>query len=65
MGDNDPVAIENAREALQSLLAQQARVGVPEQVLLGLLREQAVEIERLGYIPRQWEHPDQQDLQQR
>ena len=65
MDDSDPVAIENARAALQRLLAEQAQVGVPEQVLVGLLREQAAAIERHGYIPRRWAQPDQQEASQR
>jgi len=65
MDDSDPVAIENARAALQRLLAEQAQAGVPEQVLVGLLREQAAAIERLGYIPRRWGQPDQQEASQR
>jgi len=35
-------------------LAEQARVGVPELVLLALLRSYAGRIERRGYIPREW-----------
>jgi len=65
MDDSDPAAIEDARDALQQLLAEQAQVGVPEQVLLGLLREQAAAIERHGYIPRRWTQPDQQEVSQR
>lgn len=41
------------------------QAGVPEQVLVGLLREQAAEIERFGYIPRRWEQPDQQEVSKR
>jgi hypothetical protein len=65
MDDSDPAAIEDARDALQRLLAEQARAGVPEQVLIGLLREQAAGIERRGYIPRRWGQPDQQEASQR
>jgi hypothetical protein len=65
MGDNEPVAIEDARNALEHLLAEQAQAGISEQVLVGLLREQAVEIERRGYIPRRWAHPDQHEASQR
>jgi hypothetical protein len=65
MDDSDPVAIKDARAALQRLLAEQAQVGVSEQVLVGLLREQAAEIERRGYIPRRWTQPDQQEASQR
>jgi hypothetical protein len=65
MDDSDTVAIEDARTALQRLLAEQAQAGVPEQVLLGLLREQAATIERRGYIPRRWGQPDQQEASQR
>lgn len=65
MGDNDLEAAEDAHEELQSLLVEQAQAGVPEQVLVGLLREQADEIERFGYIPRRWEQPDQQEVRQR
>lgn len=65
MDDNDLKAAEDAREGLQSLLVEQAQAGVPEQVLVGLLREQAAEIERFGYIPRRWEQPDQQEVSKR
>ncbi len=54
MDDSDPAEIGDARNALQRLLAEQAQTGVPEQVLVGLLREQAAEIERYGYIPHRW-----------
>ncbi|GGN25959.1 hypothetical protein [Halarchaeum nitratireducens] len=65
MGDNDLKAVEDAREGLQSLLVEQAQAGVPEQVLVGLLREQAAKIEQFGYIPRRWEQPDQQEVSKR
>ncbi|OYR81434.1 hypothetical protein DJ71_13495 [Halorubrum sp. E3] len=65
MDDSDPAEIGDARNALQRLLAEQAQAGVPEQVLVGLLREQAAEIERYGYIPRRWTEPDQQEASQR
>ena len=65
MDDSDPAAIEDARRALQRLLAEQAQAGVPEQVLVGLLCEQAAAIERRGYIPRRWTQPDQQEASQR
>ena len=65
MDDSDPAAIEDARTALQRLLAKQAQAGVPEQVLGGLLCEQAAAIERRGYIPRRWTQPDQQEASQR
>jgi hypothetical protein len=54
MDDNEPLAVEDARKSLQNLLAEQAQTGVPELTRVALLREQAVEIERLGYIPRRW-----------
>jgi len=62
MDDNDPATTEDARAALQRLLAEQAQAGVPEQVLISLLREQVAEIERHGYIPRRWAQPDQQEM---
>lgn len=65
MGDNTLEATEDAREELQSLLVEQAQAGVPEQVLVGLLHEQAAEIELFGYIPCRWEQPDQQEVSQR
>ncbi|WP_185977363.1 hypothetical protein [Haloglomus irregulare] len=46
-------------------MAGQAQAGVPEQVLIGLLREQAAGIERRGYIPRRWTQPNQQEASQR
>ena len=65
MDDSDPAAIEDARDALQRLLVEQAQAGVPEQVLVGLLREQAAAIERYGYIPPRWAQPDPQEASQR
>jgi hypothetical protein len=65
MDDSDPAAIEGARDVLRRLLVEQAQAGVPEQVLVGLLREQAAGIERRGYIPRRWAQPDQQEASQR
>jgi len=54
MDDNEPLVVEDARKSLQNLLAEQAQTGVPELTCVALLHEQAVEIERLGYIPRRW-----------
>ena len=65
MDDSDLTTIKNARDALQRLLAEQTQAGVPEQVLVGLLREQAASIERRGYIPRRWTQPNQQEASQR
>ena len=52
MDDSDPAEIGAARNALQRLLAEQAQAGFPDQVLVGLLREQAAEIERYETAPR-------------
>ncbi|MDT3436069.1 hypothetical protein [Haloarcula sp. 1CSR25-25] len=65
MGDDNLEAAEDAREELQSLLVVQAQAGVPEQILVGILREQTAEIERLGTSPHRWEQPDQQEVSQR
>jgi hypothetical protein len=52
MDDSDPATPKDAWDALQRLLAKQTQAGVPKQVLVGLLREQAAGIECHGYIPR-------------
>jgi hypothetical protein len=65
MSDNELGPVEGSREALRRLLAEQAQAGVPEQVLVGLLHEQVAEIEQLGYIPRRWAQPNQQEPNQK
>ena len=46
--------IEAAEVELEEWLVEQAENGVPEIVLIGLLRDYADDIERLGYVPRMW-----------
>jgi hypothetical protein len=50
--------IEEAEFELEEWLVEQAENGVPEIVLVGLLRDYADDIERLGYVPRMWGHTD-------
>lgn len=46
--------IEQAEAELEQWLVDQAENGVPEIVLIGLLRDYADDIEHLGYVPRIW-----------
>ncbi|WP_199522562.1 hypothetical protein [Haloferax sp. Atlit-48N] len=46
--------IEEAEVELEQWLVDQAENGVPEVVLIGLLRDYADDIEQLGYVPRTW-----------
>ncbi|MFC5135372.1 MULTISPECIES: hypothetical protein [Haloferacaceae] len=48
--------IEQAEDELEDWLVNQAESGVPEVVLIGLLRDYADDIEHLGYVPRVWGH---------
>jgi len=46
--------IEEAEVELEEWLVEQAENGVPEIILVGLLRDYADDIEQLGYVPRMW-----------
>lgn len=46
--------IEEAEVELEQWLVEQAENGIPEIVLIGLLRDYADDIEQLGYVPRMW-----------
>lgn len=46
--------IEEAEVELEQWLVEQAENGVPEVVLVGILRDYADDIEDLGYVPRMW-----------
>lgn len=50
--------IEAAEVELEEWLVEQAENGVPEIVLIELLRGYADDIEHLGYVPRMWGHTD-------
>lgn len=50
--------IEEAEVELEQWLVEQAENGVPEIVLIGLLRDYADDIEHLGYVPRMWSESD-------
>jgi hypothetical protein len=50
--------IEAAEVELEEWLVEQAENGVPEIVLIGLLRDYADDIEHLGYVPRMWGESD-------
>jgi len=52
--NTDTHRIDCVDRELGRWLAEQARAGVPELVLLALLRSYAGRIERRGYIPRAW-----------
>jgi hypothetical protein len=56
-----PVDITEIKEVeveLEDWLVDQAENGIPEIVLIGLLRDYADDIEHLGYVPRMWGHND-------
>ena len=46
--------IEEAEVELEQWLVEQAENGIPEIVLIWLLRDYADDIEQLGYVPRMW-----------
>ncbi|GGK79540.1 hypothetical protein [Haloarcula sebkhae] len=46
--------IEEAEVELEEWLVEQAENGIPETVLIGVLRDYADDIEQLGYVPRMW-----------
>ncbi|ADE02054.1 hypothetical protein [Haloferax volcanii] len=46
--------IEQAEVDLEEWLVEQATSGVPELVLVNLLRDYADDVEDLGYVPRMW-----------
>lgn len=50
--------IEEAKVELEQWLVNQAENGIPEIVLVGLLRDYADDIEHLGYVPRMWGDTD-------
>jgi hypothetical protein len=50
--------IEEAEVELEEWLVDQAENGIPEIVLIGLLRDYADDIEHLGYVPRMWGESD-------
>ena len=50
--------IEEAEVELEQWLVEQAENGIPETVLVGILRDYADDIEHLGYVPRMWGHTD-------
>ena len=50
--------IEKAEVELEQWLVEQAESGIPETVLIGLLRDYADDIEHLGYVPRMWGQTD-------
>lgn len=54
----DLTEIEQAEDELEQWLVDQAEAGVPEIVLVGLLRDYADDIEYLGYVPRMWYYSD-------
>jgi hypothetical protein len=49
--------INRADRDLRRWLTTQARSGLPELVLVALLRSHAECIERCGYVPRAWDGP--------
>lgn len=51
----DLTEIEEAEVELEQWLVEQAENGIPEIVLIRLLRDYADDIEQLGYVPRVWD----------
>ena len=43
---------------LEGWFVDQTENGIPEIVLIGLLRDYADDIEQLGYVPRMWGEPE-------
>ncbi|MDG5777868.1 hypothetical protein VB773_19850 [Haloarculaceae archaeon H-GB2-1] len=52
--DLDNAQFEATARDLEAWLGAQAEQGVPELVLVGLLRGYADEIQDQGYVPRSW-----------
>lgn len=50
----EPNEIEEAEIKLEQWLVEQAENGIPEIVLIVLLRDYADDIKQLGYVPRIW-----------
>jgi len=50
--------IEEVEVEPEEWLVEQAENGIPEIVLIGLLRDYAHDVEQLGYVPRMWGHND-------
>lgn len=46
--------IEVVRVGFEVWLVEQAEARVPEAMLVGLLRDYAYDVERLGWVPRRW-----------
>lgn len=54
----EPAEIEKAESELEEWLVEQASGGIPEIVLVGILRDYAGDVENLGYVPRMWGKSD-------
>lgn len=52
----DTQGIPRVETALEHWLVEHAAAGVPETVLIDVLRAYADRVERLGHVPRSW-HP--------
>lgn len=52
MSTTPPDQIAFAEQTLEEWVYRHARAGVPELVLVELLREQVLTIEQRGYVPR-------------
>lgn len=55
--------LEQAEAELEEWLAAKANGGLPELVLVGLLRDYADNIEHIGHVPRMWAANDPGDKQ--
>jgi hypothetical protein len=55
--DGDDAVVEHVERDLERWLVAHARAGVPEVVLVAILRQYADQVETLGYVPRRWKTP--------
>jgi hypothetical protein len=53
--DSETQQIAYAETALEHWLVAHATAGVPETVLVGLLRTYAERVDRIGHVPRSWQ----------
>lgn len=54
MSESQRDRTEQAEHELEQWLVTHAEAGVPELVLIGVLRDYADDVEDIGYIPRLW-----------
>jgi len=57
MTENELSELVEAEQQLEQLLVATAEDGVPELVLIAVLRDYADLVEEQGYVPRTWRNP--------